>query len=44
LLPLFNLSISKEAWVLFTLLKKEGERKRRGERKIFISPFEKIYI
>jgi hypothetical protein len=41
LLPLFNLSISKEAWVLFALLKKEGERKRRGERKIFIPPFEK---
>jgi hypothetical protein len=44
LLPLFNLSVSKEAWVLFALLKKEGERKRRGERKIFIPPFEKIYI
>jgi hypothetical protein len=46
LLPLFNLSVSKEAWVLFALLKKEnkeGERKRRGERKIFIPPF-KIYI
>jgi hypothetical protein len=27
--------------VLFALLKKEGERKRRGKRKIFIPPFEK---
>jgi hypothetical protein len=43
LLPLFNLSVSKEAWVLFALLKKEGERKRRGERKIFI-PHLKKYI
>jgi hypothetical protein len=43
LLPLLNLSVSKEAWVLFALLKKEGKRKRRGERKIFIPPFE-IYI
>jgi hypothetical protein len=25
-------------------IKKEGERKRQGERKIFITPFEKIYI
>jgi hypothetical protein len=24
--------------------KEEGERKRRGERKIFIPPFEKIYM
>jgi hypothetical protein len=30
--------------VLFALLKKERKRKRRGERKIFIPPFEKIYI
>jgi hypothetical protein len=45
LLPLFNLSVSKETWVLFALLKKEGERKRKGERKIFIPPFEKkIYM
>jgi hypothetical protein len=44
LLPLFNLSVSKEAWVLFALLKKEGERKRRGERKIFIHHLKKIYI
>jgi hypothetical protein len=43
LLPLFNLSVSKEVWVLFSLLKKEGERKRRGKRKIFIPPFD-IYI
>jgi hypothetical protein len=42
-LPLFSLSVSKEAWVLFAL-KKEGERKRRGERKIFIPPFKNIYI
>jgi hypothetical protein len=27
LLPLFNLSVSKEAWVLFALLKKEEEKK-----------------
>jgi hypothetical protein len=39
LLPLFNLSVSKEAWVLFALLKKEkkrrGKKEKRGKKNIY---------
>jgi hypothetical protein len=35
LLPLFNLSVLKEAWVMFALLKKGGKKEKRGKKNIY---------
>jgi hypothetical protein len=42
LLPLFSLSVSKEAWVLFAL-KKKGKEREEGKEK-YLYPYLNIYI
>jgi hypothetical protein len=44
LLPLFNLSVSKEVWVLFALLKKKGKEREEGKEKYLYPLLKYIYI
>jgi hypothetical protein len=40
----FNLSVSKEAWVLFALLKKKGKEREEGKEKYLYPHLKNIYI